>query len=235
MTAPRIDAAALKQAATGKWPDILQRFGGIPAESLDGRHCACPKCGGTDRFRMIDPERGAVFCNQCFNKDNGDGLAALQWAKGCDFPTALRAVAEHLGMGDQTNGHTAGNGKVNGKKPDDLRAKVEWSTPKPPAALLAEWCESKPPIKAEAPTAYGVEPCTWPKRNGAACLAFTGRSIEGDEARPAALLLYRADGQEFLATEKLSARKTHLLGGSKESWLWPGSLAGLRGRDRREM
>ena len=125
MTAPRIDAAALKQAATGKWPDILQRLGGIPAESLDGRHCACPKCGGTDRFRMIDPERGAVFCNQCFNKDNGDGLAALQWAKGCDFPTALRAVAEHLGMGGQTNGHTAGNGKVNGKKPDDLRAKVE--------------------------------------------------------------------------------------------------------------
>ncbi|EGL4486422.1 hypothetical protein IQ454_002936, partial [Salmonella enterica] len=36
--------------AMGNWPDIYQRLGvKIPD---NGRHGACPKCGGKDRFRM---------------------------------------------------------------------------------------------------------------------------------------------------------------------------------------
>ena len=53
-----IDAAALKQEAAGRWQEILPALGGIPSEVLDGKHHFCPRCGGKDRFRMIDREAG---------------------------------------------------------------------------------------------------------------------------------------------------------------------------------
>ena len=31
---------------------------------------------------MIDQESGAVLCNACFDKNNGDGLAGIQWVRG---------------------------------------------------------------------------------------------------------------------------------------------------------
>lgn len=109
-TSPSTYTALVKQAAAGRWVEILRVVGGCPSEILDGKHHACPKCGGTDRFRLIEPEAGALFCNQCFNAKNGDGFAALQWLCGFDFLAAVRAVASHLGM----NGHgdcRGGNGK----------------------------------------------------------------------------------------------------------------------------
>ena len=36
-------------------------LGAIPAEALDGQHHPCPKCGGKDRFRMIDGEAGTMY------------------------------------------------------------------------------------------------------------------------------------------------------------------------------
>jgi putative DNA primase/helicase len=102
-----IDAEELKQAATGRWLEILSVVGGIPLESLDGRHHACPKCGGKDRFRLLDATAGAVICNQCFSRGNGDALSAIMWLTGSDFPSALSRVGAHLGL----NGHSNGNGK----------------------------------------------------------------------------------------------------------------------------
>lgn len=102
-----IDAQTVKQAAaSGRWPEILATIGGIDAGLLDGRNHPCPKCGGDDRFRFIDPEAGAVLCNQCFREQNGDGLAAVAWLRGCDFPEAIRSVAQYVGL---TNGN--GNGR----------------------------------------------------------------------------------------------------------------------------
>lgn len=92
-----LDVSSLKSAAAGRWPEILSQVGGIDAALLDGRKHPCPKCGGGDRFRFIDAEDGALFCNQCFNKGNGDGLAAIQWLRGCDFLTAKNFVADYLG------------------------------------------------------------------------------------------------------------------------------------------
>lgn len=94
----RFDIEALKQAAAGRWLEILTELGGVGPELLDGRPHPCPKCGGTDRFRMIDGDAGALFCNQCFSEKNGDGIAALQWLLGVDFQTALNMLADHLGM-----------------------------------------------------------------------------------------------------------------------------------------
>jgi hypothetical protein len=88
---------SIRQAARGRWMEILPAITGIPAASLDGRHHPCPKCGGKDRFRMIDPDRGAVLCNQCFNSGNGDGFAAVGWMNGSSFPEVVQAVGSVIG------------------------------------------------------------------------------------------------------------------------------------------
>jgi hypothetical protein len=94
----RSDAKQVRQAATGRWLDILSAVGAIPREILDGQHHPCPKCAGTDRFRMIDEAAGAVLCNNCFNKKNGDGIAAVGWALGVDFKVALDRIRTWLGL-----------------------------------------------------------------------------------------------------------------------------------------
>ena len=104
----RLDAAEIRERARGRWPEILTAVGGVPPEILDGKHHPCPRCGGTDRFRFIDPDAGALFCNVCFNKANGDGFSAVMWLLDCTFPEALRAVGEYLGEPARpTNGRRA--------------------------------------------------------------------------------------------------------------------------------
>ena len=92
------DVNEVKRAAAGRWGEILSTIGGLSPDILDGRHHPCPKCGGKDRFRLIDPEAGAVLCNGCFSKGNGDGIAALQWATGRPFVLVVKLVADHLGL-----------------------------------------------------------------------------------------------------------------------------------------
>jgi hypothetical protein len=93
-----IDVAALKPQAAGRWPELLTALGGVGADLLDGKKHPCPRCGGTDRFRMIDVAAGALFCNQCFDHNNGDGIAALMWLCGWDFTNAVAELAKHLGI-----------------------------------------------------------------------------------------------------------------------------------------
>ena len=88
----------IKQTARGREIEILQNVAGIPLELLDGEHHPCPRCGGKDRFRLVDKEAGAVLCNQCFRKKNGDFIAAVQWALDITFPDALEVIAEYLGF-----------------------------------------------------------------------------------------------------------------------------------------
>ncbi len=91
------DLEAVKRAARGHWRELLAEHG-IPHEHLDGRNHPCPKCGGVDRFRLIDPDRGACFCNQCFREKNGDGIAALRWLRDWDFKETLQWLSGHLGL-----------------------------------------------------------------------------------------------------------------------------------------
>ncbi len=94
----KLDATEVRSAATGRWTEILARLGGIDEAILDGQHHPCPKCGGTDRFRLIDKDAGALLCGQCFNSGNGDGFAALMWLLGDKFPDVLAKVADYLGI-----------------------------------------------------------------------------------------------------------------------------------------
>ena len=98
MTTSTIDTDTIKRAAAKRWPEILSTLGNCPGELLDGKHHPCPRCGGVDRFRMIHAEAGAVYCNQCFNEKNGDGIAALRWLTGWDFKATLAKVADFLGI-----------------------------------------------------------------------------------------------------------------------------------------
>ena len=107
-----MDASEVKAALQGRWVELFTHHG-IPADCLDGRHHPCPRCGGRDRFRVLDAERGSLFCNQCFRKGGGDGLAALQWWLGCDFRESLRVAAEFAGLaGGKSNKASEGNGKA---------------------------------------------------------------------------------------------------------------------------
>ena len=88
----------VKSAANERIIEVLSGVAGISPELLDGKHHPCPKCGGTDRFRLIDAEKGAVFCNQCFSMKNGDWIAAVMWMRDCSFSDAVAFSAEHLGV-----------------------------------------------------------------------------------------------------------------------------------------
>jgi len=92
------DKDEVKAAASGRWLEVLNVVAGIDAALLDGRNHPCPSCGGTDRFRMIDADAGAVLCNVCFAKGNGDGFAAVMHYRRVGFSESLRLVASHLGL-----------------------------------------------------------------------------------------------------------------------------------------
>lgn len=98
VTATSYDVDMIRSAAARRWPEILSQLTTVDAAALDGSHGPCPKCGGSDRFRMIDAEAGALLCNQCFNSKNGDGFAAIQWLLDCKFNDALAKVADYLGI-----------------------------------------------------------------------------------------------------------------------------------------
>ena len=94
--ADRIDIPKLKEAARGRWPDILQEAG-IGTEYLSRKHTACPVCGGRDRFRFTDKdERGCFICNT-HAPEGGDGFKLLADYRQTDFIGAARFVAECLG------------------------------------------------------------------------------------------------------------------------------------------
>lgn len=94
----KVNITELKMIARGRWLDIFAALAGTQLDpSCQRRHGPCPKCGGTDRFRAIDLDSGALYCNQCFNRNNGDGIAALQWLTGRSFGETLDSLCEYLG------------------------------------------------------------------------------------------------------------------------------------------
>ena len=64
---------AVKAAANSHWPEIIGNIGGVERKYLDGKHHLCPKCGGTDRFRVFDdfPKTGGAICDRFGSGKNG--------------------------------------------------------------------------------------------------------------------------------------------------------------------
>lgn len=62
-----------------QWISLLVSYG-VPADRLTGKACACPMCGGTDRFTYDNKRgRGDWVCRQCNNGKPaaGDGLQLI--------------------------------------------------------------------------------------------------------------------------------------------------------------
>lgn len=79
----------LRERLRGRWHSVLPLLG-VPEGFLNGKHQACPLCGGRDRARFDDKEGGGTWiCNQC---GAGDGVTLVMRINGWDF----RAAAERI-------------------------------------------------------------------------------------------------------------------------------------------
>lgn len=174
----------VRAAAAGRWVDVLIAIG-FPADVLDEKHHPCPKCGGTDRFRLIDRGRGSVFCNQCLNKKNGDGFAALQWWLGCDFQDAVQQVADYLGI-------STSSGSKKGKRADPA-ADLEW---RPWSTDMANiFCGKKTGVTESALLAAGAKLARYKRSYTVIALPIIGESL--DTTKPVGWCLYNAMGHEL--------------------------------------
>ncbi len=223
------DIAAIKSAARGRWREIIPAVTTIPLESLDSnRHGPCPRCGGTDRFRPFDDfaETGGVYCNQCHAEKNSDGIATLQWALGIDFKTAIKLLADYLGMNGSGRAK-ASNGKPKATKEKQLTESAKKIEPVSAAsadAVVQCYCTGKPPITPDGIRQCGGVPVRW---GNFVCLQFYGRNPI-DSTEPTAIVLCRNDGKPFPPVGKLGERKTHTLGGSVNSWMFSGNAGQVR-------
>lgn len=183
-TENRLDVDLIRQVAANRWLEILTNVAGLSTEVLDGKHHPCPKCGGKDRFRMVDESAGAVLCNQCFKTKNGDGFAATQWAKGIKFPDAAKEIADYLGL------DAIGSRAVTKKKPppDQHLDFKPWND-----ALIALWARHKPPIIAEAVKAAGGRLARY--RDQYTVLAFPIWGQKLDQAKPVGWAILNTTGK----------------------------------------
>ena len=135
------DAADIKTAATGRWPDIISRLAGIDPSMLDGRNGPCPRCEGRDRFAVFPDfvEHGGVICRHC-HPNGGDGLETLRWLLDEPFPTVVDRVADFLGADPvATNGTSVANGKPTETKTEAARRMWDSAKPNDPEGRIAEY------------------------------------------------------------------------------------------------
>lgn len=224
-----LDKHDVAAAAAGRWRAILLALcPGLRDSALNGYHQPCPKCGGVDRFRAFNDfdDRGGVYCNECFSTGNADGFSALQWWNGWKFSEALAAVADFLNLSPAPamGGKPAPqNSKAAAKLPPQQGSEftprwVRWDLePDVFRSWCHQWASQRRPIAADSVVESGAMVGNWPERStGQVVIGWWGYA---EDANPASLLLYRADGSEFPPMGKLVSRKTHLVGGSRASWI----------------
>jgi len=140
-TNAHFDVETVRSAAAGRTLELLERVAGIKRDHLSRNHGPCPKCGGQDRFRLIDESAGAVLCNQCFSERNGDFFAAIQWMMGCDFLESVKLAAEYLGVKPEAKGKKGGK-KDSPSDPEESLDFLEWND-----LNAASWCiRAKPGV-----------------------------------------------------------------------------------------
>ena len=178
MPSKKLDKEVVRQAATGRWLDILSGLGGIPIEQLTGKHGPCPKCGGEDRFSMCDETAGALICRHCFSTKNGDGFSALQWLLGIKFSEALRLVAEYVGV-------AAKKGDADPAKDLEFQA---WST-----RLVAHFLAAKSGVTERALLAAGAKMARYKRQFTVIAFPIIGQDL--NTAKPVGWILANYNGQ----------------------------------------
>ena len=176
----RYDLQAVRSAAASRWIDLISQIGAIRPEWLDGRPHPCPKCGGRDRFRLIDAEAGAVLCNQCFRSRNGDGFAAIMWLTGQPFSAVLARVADFCGISPSKSQAV----EIDPAKDLEFRA---WND-----QIAALWCLRKRGITPQALSLVGARLATYRKRHTVIALPVWGQYL--DKTDPVGWCLFAANG-----------------------------------------
>lgn len=93
----QVDVERLKEDTRGRWYSLFRHFG---IEVGDGKHRACPVCGGKDRFRFDDINgTGSYICNQC---GAGQGFGLLMKVLNIDFIEACKEVQKVVGTVEKT-------------------------------------------------------------------------------------------------------------------------------------
>ncbi|MDR7926441.1 toprim domain-containing protein [Acidithiobacillus thiooxidans] len=89
-------------AARGHWKTLLPSLG-VDTHALNGKHGACPGCGGKDRFRFDDRDGNGTFVCSQGNGDTlaGDGFILLEHVHGWTRPESFQAVKAALGLGSK--------------------------------------------------------------------------------------------------------------------------------------
>jgi len=91
-----IDWDELKPRMLGQWVGFLTATG-FDGKIFNGKHQACPVCGGKDRFRFDNEMQqlgdGGYICNQC---GSGDGASLYLKGTGCDFKEMVSKCANYL-------------------------------------------------------------------------------------------------------------------------------------------
>lgn len=105
------------EAASGQWPLVLQRLG-IKVPGSPSKHSACPVCGGKDRFRFDDKDRGAHICNQC---GAGDGLDLVQKAHQVSAAEAANQVASVLNHVNSSRSDKMAHSRQKGRQETEIR------------------------------------------------------------------------------------------------------------------
>lgn len=82
----------LWERARGRWLEILTGIG-MEAAALNGKHQACPACGGKDRFRYLRNDEGGFFCSDL----RGNGVELVQHVFGLDFKGAAERIESVIG------------------------------------------------------------------------------------------------------------------------------------------
>lgn len=178
MAKHKLDVDTIRAAASGRWNEILSSVAAVDLSILDGQHHPCPKCAGTDRFRLVDKTAGALMCNQCFATKNGDGFSAVQWMLGIDFVEAAKRVGEYLGIAEKN---------ADKAKPEDDLSWREWS-PK----LIDFLISKKPGISEQSILSAGGRLASYKRVTPVIAFPIIGESL--DPAKPVGYVMISATG-----------------------------------------
>ena len=148
-------------------------------------------------------------------------------ATGRDFPAAVRAVADRLGVSVDVPAlpNVPPPGEPAERPATNFSRSFKFDA-EPDEAELAAWCETKPPVAVAAAVAAGAVTGARRTRNaddGRRCVAFPARPAPG--ADPDGWLLYAADGGPLVVGtgEKPREAKTYNLPGGGDGWVFVGT------------
>ena len=189
------DKDLVKQAATGRWDDIISRLGGLAPEQMESRHQPCPRCDGTDRYRAFDDfrETGGVICNQCGKFS--DGFATIEWLTGKKFGEVLQEVAELVGV-EPSKRRRSSSRKCEKEKADpakDLEFK-SWNE-----GFAKFFCNAKG-ISEESLKASGAQRAIYKRTYTVFAFPILGESL--DPENPVGWVLANYNGSELPKWDK---------------------------------